>query len=250
MHSKPRIYKHEIGAAVRQIEMLCLMLAACSCVLAAESPKVDCPPFPSTDLKLTLVAPDIVLNGTPMQIQRFDSDLKPQAILASYRREWKASAKNPQDAIEYPLQSWKVIAKMREPCFYTVQVRSNGSGGSTGLLAVSQIQEASQIRVLAKEFPMMSGSKVASDITHRDPGKAARTITLMNQFSPDANADFYRRTIGGDGWQIIGDHQVPFKGGNGHGYAMTFRRGYSETSMVISRTQGGSSVLVNQVDKP
>jgi hypothetical protein len=161
MHSKPRIHKPQKGAAIELFEALCLALAAFSCAQAADPRKVDCPPFPVADLKLTLVAPDIVLNGTPMQIQRFDSDLKPQAILASYRREWKASAKNPQDAIEYPLQSWKVIAKMREPCFYTVQVRSNGSGGSTGLLAVSQIQEASQIRVLAKEFPMMSGSMVA-----------------------------------------------------------------------------------------
>jgi hypothetical protein len=56
--------------------------------------------------------------------------------------------------------------------------------------------------------------------------------------------------IGGDGWNIINDHLIQFKGGNGNGYAITFKRGFNETSMVISRTEGGSSVLVNMVDKP
>ncbi|MDO8776994.1 MAG: hypothetical protein Q7K57_51455 [Burkholderiaceae bacterium] len=218
--------------------------------IAAEPKKPDCAPFALPDLKLTWVAPDIVHNGTPLQIRRFDSTDNVQAILARYRREWKSSAQSPQDAIEYTVGGYQVIAKLRDMCFYTVQARSNGAGGSTGMLAVSQIQDSNQPRVLGKDFPMMSGSLVAADMTHRDPGKEARTIMLMNQFSTNANADFYRRVIGGDGWNITSDHLVRFKGGNGNGYAITFKRGFNETSMVISRTEGGSSVLVNLVEQP
>lgn len=218
--------------------------------IAAEPKKPDCAPFALPDLKLTWVAPDVVHNGTPLQIRRFDSTDNVQTLLARYRREWKASAQNPQDAIEYTVGGYQVIAKLRDMCFYTVQARNNGAGGSVGMLAVSQLQDSHQPRVLGKYFPMMSGSLVAADMTHRDPGKEARTIMLMNQFSTNANADFYRRVIGGDGWNITSDHLVPFKGGNGNGYAITFKRGFNETSMVISRTQGGSSVLVNLVDKP
>jgi len=217
---------------------------------ATEPKKPDCAPFALPDLKLTWVAPDIVHNGTPLQIRRFDSSDSVPALLARYRREWKASEQNPEDAIEYTVGGYQVIAKLRDMCFYTVQVRSNGAGGSNGMLAVSQIQDSKQPRVLGKDFPMMSGSLVAADMTHRDPGKEARTIMLMNQFSTNANADFYRRVIGGDGWNIINDHLIQFKGGNGNGYAITFKRGFNETSMVISRTEGGSSVLVNMVDKP
>lgn len=219
-------------------------------VFGAEPEKPDCAPFALPDMKLTWVAPDVVHNGSPMHIRRFESTDNVQTILARYRSEWKASAQSPQDAIEYEVGGYQVIAKMRDLCFYTVQVRGNGSQGSGGMLAVSQIQNSNQARVLGKDFPMMSGSLVASDMMHRDPGKEARTIMLMNQFSTNANADFYRRVIGGDGWNIISDHLVQFKGGNGHGYAITFKRGFNETSMVISRTEGGSSVLVNLVDKP
>jgi hypothetical protein len=185
-----------------------------------------------------------------MQIRRFDSKDSAKTILTRYRKEWKATTLHPEDAIEYEVGGYQVIAKLKDLCFYTVQVRGNSFGGSQGLLAVSQIQDNAQTRVLGKDFPMMSGSLVATDLTHRDPGKEARTLMLMNQFSTNANADFYRRVLGGDGWNIISDHLVQFKGGNGNGYAITFKRGFNETSMVISRTEGGSSVLVNQVDKP
>lgn len=218
--------------------------------LGAELKKPDCAPFALPDLKLTWVAPDVIHNGIPMQIRRFDSKDSAKTILTRYRKEWKATTLHPEDAIEYEVGGYQVIAKLKDLCFYTVQVRGKSLGGSQGLLAVSQIQDNAQARVLGKDFPMMSGSLVATDLTHRDPGKEARTIMLMNQFSTNTNADFYRRVLGGDGWNIISDHLVQFKGGNGNGYAITFKRGFNETSMVISRTEGGSSVLINQVDKP
>lgn len=217
---------------------------------AAEPKKPDCAPFSLPGMKLTWVAPDVVHNGIPLQIWRFESKDGLQTLLSRYRAKWKSSAQDPQDAIEYEVGGYRVIAKLRDKCFYTVQARNLVAVGSQGLLAVSQLQENYQPHLLGQNFPMMSGSMVTSDLAHRDPGKEARTILLMNQFSTDANADFYRRVLGGDGWRTISDHLVEFKGGNGHGFALTFKRGYNETSMVISRTMGGSSVLVNQVDKP
>lgn len=218
---------------------------------AADPKKPDCAPFALPDMKLTWVAPDIVHNGTPLQVSNFDSSDSVQTVLARYRREWKASTLNPQDAIEYPIKNYQVIAKMLGLCFYTVQVKKNpATSGSTGVLAVSQIQPNQQAPVLGKDFPMMSGSQVAADMKHRDPGKEARTIVLMNQFSTNANADFYRRVLGNEGWTVLSDHLIPNKGGNGNSQTITFRRGFNETSMVIARTQGGSSVLANLVDKP
>lgn len=219
-------------------------------VNAAEPKKPQCAPLAMSEMKLTWVAPDVVHNGIPMHIRSFESKDGVQRLLARFRAEWKATSQYPHNAIEYEVGGYKVIAKLLDLCFYTVQVRSLGQGGSQGLLSVSQIQDKNQAPVLGKDFPMLSGSKVATDLVHRDPGKEARTIMLMNQFSTNANADFYRRVLGGDGWNILSDHLVQFKGGNGNGYTITFKRGFNETSMVISRTEGGTSVLVNQVDKP
>jgi hypothetical protein len=226
------------------------LLGATLGAVAAEPPKADCTPLALPGMKLTWVTPDVVHNGMPLQVRRFDSTDNVQTILARYRLEWKASAQSPRDAIEYPLDKWLVIAKLRDKCFYTAQVRSNGAGGSTGMLGASPTPDSTQARILGKDFPMMSGSLVRTDITHRDPGKEARTILLQNQFSTTANANFYRRKITEDGWNITGDHLIPYQGGQGSSYAMTFKRGFNETSMAITRSKDGTSVLVNLVDKP
>jgi hypothetical protein len=229
--------------------MAALLAAVCPHAMADE-PRLDCAPFPAPEFKLTWIAPDMLYNGLPMQVRRFDSSENMQAILAYYRREWKATEKR-LGAIEYDVADWKVIAVLRERCFYTVQVqRAASGGGATGLLGVSQLQGPGLARDAGKGFPMMSGSNVVNDMSHRDPGKPGRTILLMNAYSPATNADFYRRNLEGDGWRIIADQTVRLRGGNGEAHALTLKRGLNETSMTISRSGEGSSVLVNMMDKP
>ena len=226
-----------------------ILLAACACA-AADEIKLDCPPFPLPEFKLTWVAPDVLYNGLPMQVRKFDSSENMQAILAFYRREWKAVPPQRPGAIEYDVGEWKAIAVMRDRCFYTVQVQRSAGGGATGLLGVTQLQTPAQYSPPGKGFPMMSGSNVINDISHRDPGKAARTILLMNAYSPATNADFYRRNMGAEGWRVISDHALPMRGGSGESYALTLKRGFNEASMTIARSGEGSSVLVNVMDKP
>jgi hypothetical protein len=184
-----------------------------------------------------------------MQVRQFDSPENIQAVLGYYRREWKATPQRP-GAIEYEVGPWKTIAVLRERCFYTVQVQGAERNGSTGLLGVSQLQNPGQAKAAGSSFPMMSGSNVINDISHRDPGKAARTILLTNAYSPATNVDFYRRTLGADGWRVIADTAMPMRGGNGTAHAMTLKRGLNETSMTIARSGEGSSVLVNVMDTP
>jgi hypothetical protein len=226
-----------------------VMLAVAWSTAAADEPKLDCAPFPVPEFKLTWVAPDLLYNGLPMQVRRFDSTENMQAVLGYYRREWKALPQRP-GSIEYEVGEWKVIAVLRDRCFYTVQVQSAAGGGATGLLGVSQLQNPSQAGAGGKGFPMMSGSNVVNDISHRDPGKAARTILLMNAYSPATNADFYRRNMGADGWRVIAEHALPMRGGNGEAYTLTLKRGLNEASMTIARSGDGSSVLVNVMDRP
>ncbi len=227
--------------------LLAVLLAAAAPARAADAPRLDCPPFPLPDAKLTWIAPNIVYNSMPMQIRQFDSRESPQAILAYYRREWRGTQKQP-GAIEYPLEDWQVIATLRGQCFYTVQVKPSGRDGSTGLLGMSRIPEENQVREAGRHFPMMSGSQVLNDIDHHDEGKRGRTLVLTNGFSPDANADFYRRVLSAEGWRVVSSHTMPV--GNRNAYVLTLKRGLNETSMTIARNGEFTSVLVNLVDRP
>lgn len=245
------VNRHLPSMALQTMVLFCGLVACPVGAWAALPAKPDCAPFALPGLTLSWVTPDVVHNGLPLQIRRFESRDTVAGVLALYRKAWQATTQSPGEPLEYELRGYQVMAKLRDKCFYTLQVRPGATVGSEGMLAVSAVQEGvPQAPELGQDFPKMSGSQVAADMTHRDPGKQARTIMLMNPFSVDANADFYRRVLGGDGWRVISDHKVPLKGGNGHAFAMTFKRGFHEASMVISHTQGGSKVLVNTVDKP
>lgn len=234
-----------------QARLLCvtLLCAGASAAKAGDLPKPDCKPFILDGLKMTAVGSDIVHNGQPLTVLRFDSALSDIAVLEGYRRAWKATDSDPMLPTSYAVGKWRVVSKISGTCLFTVQARKV-LDGSTGMIGISQMHANPQMPVLGKYFPKMSDSVVVSDITHRDIGKNARTIMLVNAFSPDANAAFYRRTIGNDGWTLIADNAIPMKGSNRNSYALTFKRGQEETSMAIAQTAGGSSVLVNWVDKP
>ena len=228
--------------------MAAVLAVAGSAAVAADQQKLDCPAFPLPDAKLTWIAPNIAFNGLPMQIRSFDSKESPKAILDYYRREWRGTRERPGN-IEYPLEGWQVIAALRDRCFYTVQVKASDKDGSTGLLGMSRLTDPSQVREAGKNFPMMTGSNVINDIDHFDPGKRGRTLFFTNEFSPDANAGFYRRVMPGDGWRIVADHELPV-GGNRTAYVMTLKRGQAETSMSITRNGDYTNVLVNLIDRP
>lgn len=224
---------------------LAALLAAIfvSGAVTAASGKSTCPAAPRVEATYQSVAESLVFNGLPMQIVRFDGKQTPAQVLAFYRRQW--AGQGPAAPMEYPVGKWQVISAARASCFYTVQVQP-AAEGSTGFLAVSAAP-ATTGRV-ARPLPMLTGSSMVNDIEHRDPGKTGRTVMLVNGFSPEANAEFYRRRLGDEGWQPISDLQM--KTAAGPGITLVMKREAAELSLVIARRGQTTSVLANLLDNP
>lgn len=221
-----------------------LAVAFFSGAAAAAAPETaTCPAAPRVEAIYQGVAESLVFNGLPMRIVRFDGKQTPEQVLVFYRRQW--AGQGPLAPIEYPVGNWQVISAARAKCFYTVQVQP-AAKGSTGFLAVSAAPAATA-RV-TKPLPMLTGSAVVNDIEHRDPGKSGRTVMLMNGFSPEANADFYRRRLGDEGWQPISDLRM--KTAAGPGITLVMKREAAELSLVIARRGQATSVLANLLDNP
>lgn len=231
-----------------RIAALAAAAAACSALSgAAVADELKCPAFPEPDnVRLEWVAPYMLYNGVPMSVKRFDSERKPSEILAFYRRAWAGSAAGPA-AVEYNVEPWQNIAVARGKCFYTVQVQAAGRG-STGLLSVTEAIDKPRIVEADKVLPMMSGSTIINDIEHRDDGKHARTLVLKNGFSAESNADFYRRSLGDQGWSTISSYQMNTS--KGPGITLVMKRGLAEASLVITRRGRDTTILANLVDKP
>lgn len=235
------------GKPIFSIIRLAVILAAGSCAIAAAQEKaaVPCPEFPVPYVgQVQWVAENMRLNGMPMQIKELTTEQTPQQVIAFYKQRWNDA---PPYYHEYEVSGMPVIATLRRGCFYTVQVKPDGRG-SKALLGVTTKPEPGQVKTPGAGFPNMAGSKILNDIDHYDAGKTGRTILLENNYSIDANLNFYRRTLVDDGWSAIIDR--PVQGAKGVSHVLVLKQGYHEANLTISPGPAGTSVLVTFVDKP
>jgi len=234
------------------IRPLVLLSAAIGTAAFAQEKAVPCPEFPVPHVGQTQwVAENMRMNGMPMQIKELTTEQTPQQVLAFYRQRWSDA---PPYFHEYEVSGMPAIATLRKGCFYTVQVMAHGRGAKA-LLGISTQPDGGQPKTPGAGFPNMAGSKVLNDIDHYDAGKTGRTILLTNTYSPDANLNFYRRTMADDGWSAIMDRSV--QGTKGISHVLVMKRGYHEANLTISPGKAGASganagtnVLATFVDKP
>ncbi len=230
---------------VRLFRLTAMLFAGICTAAVAQEKALPCPEFPTPHVgQLQWVAENMRLNGVPMQIKELTTEQTPQQVLAFYKRRW---GDVPPYFHEYEVSGMPVIATLRNGCFYTVQVQSYGRGAKA-LLGISTKPEGGQFKAPGAGFPNMAGSKVLNDIDHFDAGKTGRTILLTNSYSPDANLNFYRRTLADDGWSAVIDR--PVEGNKGISHVLVLKRGYHEANLTISPGQAGTSVLATFVDKP
>jgi hypothetical protein len=222
-----------------------LLLALVATMALAEESPLRCPEFPAPRTgRLEWVAPNLKYTGVPMQIKELVTEQTPGQVIDFYKAQWGSV---PPYYHEYDVGEWKAIATLRQRCFYTVQVKPDGKG-ARALLGVSARTNGWQPHQAGRGFPAPAGSRVVNDIDHFDEGKTARTLLIMNNLSPETNADYYRRALKSDGWSAIVDRSVP--GARGLSRVMVLKHGHHEANLTISPASGGSNILVTQVDRP
>lgn len=233
-------------ASVRVALAACALAAACGpFAVAAQEPEIRCPEFPAPPAgRLEWVASNLRYTGIPMQIKELITEQTPQQVIAFYKSQWGGQ---PPYYHEYDVPGWKAIATLRSRCFYTVQVKADGKG-ARALLGVSARPQNGQPPRPGANFPALSGSRVVNDIDHFDHGKTARTLLIMNNYSPEMNVAYYRRALKSDGWVPIVDRSVP--GAKGLSHVLVLKHGHHETNLTIAPAPKGSSIVVTQVDRP
>lgn len=233
-------------ASVRAALAACALAAACGpFAVAAQEPEIRCPEFPAPPAgRLEWVASNLRYTGIPMQIKELITEQTPQQVIAFYKSQWGGQ---PPYYHEYDVPGWKAIATLRSRCFYTVQVKADGKG-ARALLGVSARPQNGQPPRPGANFPVLSGSRVLNDIDHFDHGKTARTLLIMNNYSPEMNVAYYRRALKSDGWVPIVDRSVP--GAKGLSHVLVLKHGHHETNLTIAPAPKGSSIVVTQVDRP
>ena len=192
--------------------------------------------------RLVMAAPDISLNGVPMEVRELYWSQPPAALLDYYRALWKG---NRASYYEKATPEWQVISTVRDRCIYSVQVKPQGTG-SYALLGVTHLLERGATTHPGRGFPMLPGSKIVNDIVQRDSGKGGRTLLLVNDSSLQANLAFYRSEYASQGWQTVVDRAVPAQGGPMN--VLVVQRGPQQASLTLAQRGGGVTVVANVVD--
>jgi hypothetical protein len=197
------------------------------------------------------IAPSFTHNGQTQHIKKIESLEDKQSIKNAYVEKWRHTQQEPFNAMVDESSRWLIVSKVIGSCFHTLQL-DKSTYKTSGYISTLRLETDKNAVVvnLGKNIPKMFGSSVLTDISHSDSLKKGRTTVIENKFSPDANAEFYIRTVGGDGWVTTTDHRVPGKRNNQDSRALTFNKNLETQIIVITKAPQGSHVVIQWMEKP
>ena len=218
-----------------------IALMSLPCLVMWSGLVLAAPKFPSPPgSKIGLITESMVFNGVEMNVRQFNSKRSVEEVLEFYREFWpKGTEKEPGFTETDALEPWQLITRVEEGYLMTVQVTAAGRKGSTGLLGMSKLPDPENLPKLGNKIPKMSGSRVFNDIKTKDPGKNGRTVALLNDFTVENNANFYRDYYTGYGYGLDLDKSV--SGGDSH--AQRYSQRGKVVTIVINKTAEGTVVV-------
>ncbi len=187
-----------------------------------------------------LLAEKIFINGVPLKVTHFSSRLSVAQVLGYYRSRWASGY------VDNEHNGWQQISRMKGKYFITVQVRPSELAehdiATTGRINILNLNESDSKKI--SSFPVLHGSAIVNDVETVDKYKKARTLLILNKYSADKNAGYYRMHFKKEKWSEITNETV---GQSAH--VLVFKRDDDEVSVVIRSSGSDSSILVNEVKK-
>lgn len=256
MMEKPRTrLKRTNGSRVsRHLSQIgqCLLGTIGIVVLASAARAETAWPTPNlpSDLTTYAIGEQLTVNGMPMRLRGFVSRQSPSKLVDALRRSMQ------QPLVENTVGKSQVLGQASGNFYITVQIEPFGSG-SKGTVAVSDLaslsaghreREASNARWLDR---LPAGSRIASDMTSQDGGRAVRHVTYSNGHSEALNRDALARLMSDDGYVVereVGAHDVPPTAAIsklGDARTLYFKAPGKEATAVITRTGEQTSVVLN-----
>ena len=211
--------------------LILLLLAAPA--WSRDWPEVPAPPAS----KVEWVARHMIYNGIAMRVQSFESRRSASEVLAYYQQKW--AGRN----VVNPLGPWTVIGTRAGDYYLTVQVRSRGDHASQGYIGISNMPSLKHKPKLGRGFPMMENTQVIDDIRSVDDSREARTLLVLNRYSVESNALFYRKQMTLLGWRRTEDRTAQ----PGRARVLMFQKGAQQTIISLERQRDQTAVVANLV---
>lgn len=199
---------------------VCLLLLLINIDVYAE----DFPEFPfSKKMDVVFVASEMIVNGMPMRAFQFKTKEDEPHIVEFYQNEWG------DEMTDVVFGSWRVLSHRENDYLMTVQIEqgdyalTHGTMGITptfGYVENSGIKMRKALKSIGAGFPMLSGTKIISDIASNEMGKTSRTVMFSNKKSITRNLDYYIREMKNNGWVMLAPDMFERRRGEIPAFAM------------------------------
>ncbi len=147
------------------------------------------------------IAPSMRMNGLPMTLKGFKSQLGRDELLDFYRSQ---IAQRPGQDYRYGMSGeWRVLGIRASRYQITVQARTTQTGsGSTGTITVSGMPNLAT-PVIATDFPCPGTTRLISRQEYDDSGMESEHLSLTSLRSAAIEAQAFVAKLGRAGWQIV-----------------------------------------------
>jgi len=242
-----------LGKYLRRIYLLHTFIAVMASTAAAvvQAGSFDAKPvFPPKE-QVEIVANDMTFNGVRMRQYEFHSKKTIDEILDFYRESWKRpSAVNLPGYLENKQKDWRVISRVEDDLFYTVQLRES-SDGVQALVAVSELPKLHKPPALGHGFPKPTSTQVFNDISAVDGKSTSRTLVMESGQAVPYAYDFYKQYFTDDDWssQTPTLHEGEAGKLSDDAMMLVMVKGSKEIQMTFARKKGKTHIIAVEIDK-
>lgn len=216
-----------------------LAVAALVATARAESwPEVKAP----SGARVESIASDMILNGRPARLFRFEVNGGEKEVLAFFREQFGA-----KKVVENRVKNDPVIATRQGDHFITVQLhpvsaqRMQGTVMTTQMLAKPLTSEVSADtrRMLPPD------SQVVSTMQSDDAGKRSLMLMAVNQNSTAVNRDHVVQAMQQRGFRVVREDSSP--DASNQSISMLLSSSSEEAQVIIANAGKYRSVLINRL---
>ena len=134
------------------------------------------------------VGRQVTLNGMPMRMQGFVSELPPRAAADAFRQLWG------KPLVEMTQGGKLILGRAQDEHYLVVQIEP-AAGGSRGIVALSHLKAANDrqasVEAAAQRWldRLPAGSRLVSDMESEDAGRLSRHLVFSNAQGEPLNRD-------------------------------------------------------------
>lgn len=211
---------------VRPMLLLAMLLAAAQ----ASAGWQDTPDA----LRLAPVGDSLRMNGTPMQIRAFRSELPVEKLVGSVEQSWKQSGRG--NVMRTSSAGWLILNQSVGDEHRSFQVRDVGPGISEGYVALTSPK---MTRPPIPAVRMPSDMAPFSIIESVDGGRATQQMMATSRRSLDATASAVEAQLRASGWTR---HVYKRKGG---GVILSANKGERQFDSTMTAQTDGTLIMIN-----